>query len=283
MLKDSVFERMTFDQWKRATLPKLIGTTNLGKLLPENLSFFVLLSSVTGVAGHSSQANYAAGNTFQDAFARHRVVNGQAAISIDLPAVTGAGVVANDDSARKRIEALGSKSISIQSILNLLDKVIHRRSITPDEAQIIVNLEPWTKLAPEAVMRRDRRFGTLRLRFLRGEAIATGGLETKSLSPSALLTQALGQCNDGKSAAEEIRSAVARAIATRLAAIFSLEADEVDFNQPLAAHGVDSLVAVELRNWLAAAGGVKISIFEILQATSLHQIAALIIARRETK
>lgn len=281
MFKDSVFERMTFDQWKRAMLPKVVGTTNLDKHLPDSLSFFVLLSSVTGVMGHLSQANYSAGNTFQDTFARHRVASGRPAISIDLTAVTGAGIVANDDNARKRIEALGSKSIPIKAILDLLEKAIYRRPVVPEEAQMIVNLDPWTKLAPDAMVRRDRRFGTLRLgssHAAGASANVTGALD---LSPLAMLAQAIGQAN-GQNTAGEIGEAVARAIAMQLAAIFSINADEIDFGQPLTAHGVDSLVAVELRNWLAAAGGVKISIFEILQATSLHDITALVMARKRS-
>jgi len=124
ILDDSVLERMTFDQWERAVLPKVVGTINLEKHLPSPLSFFILLSSLTGVAGHLSQANYSAGNTFQDAFARHRVASGQSAISIDLSAVSGVGYVAaaNNDGAKTRIEALGSRSLPIEEILHLLEK-----------------------------------------------------------------------------------------------------------------------------------------------------------------
>ncbi|KAI1106150.1 hypothetical protein F4804DRAFT_59666 [Jackrogersella minutella] len=278
VLDDSVFESMTFDQWKRATLPKVAGTMNLDKYLPESLAFFVLLSSVTGVAGHLSQANYSAGNTFQDAFARHRAASGQPATSIDLTAVTGAGIVASDEEARKRIEALGSKSIPIQAVLDLVEKAIHRRPAAPEEAQMVVNLERWTQLAPDATVRRDKRFGTLRLgsrRAAGSSGSGAGATETQILSPSAMLAQALSQAGD--------KEAVERALATRLAAIFSIDVGEVDLAQPLAAYGVDSLVAVELRNWLAAAGRVKVSIFEILQAASLHDLAGLVVARSEVK
>lgn len=276
---------MTFDQWKRAVTPKVAATINLDETLPQDMSFFIILSSVTGITGHISQMNYAAGNTFQDAFARHRVASGQVAISIDLPAVTGAGVVSDDEEARKRVEALGSKSIPIQDVLDLLEKMIQRRPSTQDEAQVIVNLEAWTELAPNSVVRCDKRFGTLRLGWQRGmghSAIATA--TDKPLSPSAMLAQSLEQVTSSNNEPIEKKSEpVARALATRLAATFSIDANDIDLSQPLAAHGVDSLVAVELRNWLAAAGGVKISIFEILQATSLYQIAALIIARKESK
>ncbi|KAK1988400.1 type I polyketide synthase [Colletotrichum cereale] len=276
VLDDAVLERMTFEQWKRAVLPKVFGTINLEKQLPRDLSFFVLLSSLTGVAGHLSQANYSAGNTFQNAFARHRVGKGQAAVSIDLSAVSGVGYVADaDDGARTRIEALGSTSIPVEEVLSLLEKAIGRRPAAVEDAQVIVGLQPWGKLAPDATVRRDRRFGTLRLGTRRA-ASATGPSEAQALTPSAMLTQALGRAKKLDTGAEE---AVARAMAARLALLFNVKEDEIGLGLPLATHGVDSLVAVELRNWLAASGRAKVSIFEILHASSLYEMAALVLTR----
>jgi len=137
-------------------------------------------------------------------------------------------------------------------------------------------------MAPDATVRRDQRFGTMRLGLQRAISATDGGdSEKQTLSPSAMLSQALGQANiGGNTGAEE---AVARALAARLAAIFNVNGDEMDLELPLAAHGVDSLVAVELRNWLVAAGRAKVSIFEILHAVSMHEMAALVMSRNELK
>jgi hypothetical protein len=51
---------------------------NLHHCLPRDMDFFILLSSVAGLVGNRGQANYAAGNTFQDALASHRVSLGRA-------------------------------------------------------------------------------------------------------------------------------------------------------------------------------------------------------------
>ncbi|QKX62349.1 uncharacterized protein TRUGW13939_09508, partial [Talaromyces rugulosus] len=283
VLEDSVFESMTFDQWKRAVLPKVAGTTNLDRHLSPNLSFFVLLSSLTGVAGHVSQANYSAGNTFQDAFARHRAAKGQFTISIDLSAVSGVGYIAaaDNDAAKARIDALGSTSIPIESVLTLLDKALSRGEVTPGEAQVVVGLQPWRELADDSIVRRDKRFGTLRSSGQQRNmsALGAGNLETEILSPTAMLVQALGNATKGEDGLAN--GEVARAIAARLATIFNINDETIDLNQALAIHGVDSLVAVELRNWLAATSRAKLSIFEILHASSLHEIASLTLARAE--
>ncbi|KAG5796065.1 hypothetical protein H9Q69_004899 [Fusarium xylarioides] len=54
-----------------ALRPKIVGTINLDKYFASSdLAFFVALSSIVSVIGKSGQSNYAAGNGFQDAFAR---------------------------------------------------------------------------------------------------------------------------------------------------------------------------------------------------------------------
>lgn len=46
-------------------------------------------------------------------------------------------------------------------------------------------------------------------------------------------------------------------------------------------YGVDSLVAVELRNWLGSAAKAKVSIFTILQTPSLAEFASLVASSSE--
>ncbi|KAJ8106568.1 hypothetical protein ONZ43_g7025 [Nemania bipapillata] len=72
VLEDSIFDNMSYTQWCRAIEPKTRGSRNLlANLWPGDKPFFILLSSITGVIGNTAQANYAAGNTFEDALAHH--------------------------------------------------------------------------------------------------------------------------------------------------------------------------------------------------------------------
>jgi len=64
-------ESMTLEDYMVPVKPKIQGTYNLhNAFASENLDFFIMLSSVSGILGRRGQANYAAGHTFQDAFAR---------------------------------------------------------------------------------------------------------------------------------------------------------------------------------------------------------------------
>ncbi|GAB1203214.1 hypothetical protein APSETT445_001841 [Aspergillus pseudonomiae] len=91
VLEDVIFETMTYENWQGATEPKIIGSLNLYEALPRPLNFFIMIASASGIVGNRGQANYAVGNTFQDAFARHLVKNGQRAATIDLSFVTTVG------------------------------------------------------------------------------------------------------------------------------------------------------------------------------------------------
>ncbi|KAL0933411.1 pksn polyketide synthase for alternapyrone biosynthesis [Colletotrichum truncatum] len=88
VLEDAIFENMSYEQWQKSTRPKIQGTMNLHDCMPKDVDFFILLSSITCVIGNAAQSNYAAGNTFEDAFAHYRRAHGQAATAIDVGLVT---------------------------------------------------------------------------------------------------------------------------------------------------------------------------------------------------
>ena len=84
---------MTYEQWTIGIAPKVIGHWNFHNLLPSGLDFFVSMSSISAMIGVPGHANYAAANTYEDAFALWRKSMGEEAISLNLSAVFGVGVM----------------------------------------------------------------------------------------------------------------------------------------------------------------------------------------------
>ncbi|KAM3537331.1 hypothetical protein ARSEF1564_009747 [Beauveria bassiana] len=279
VLDDTVLERMTFEQWENGVRPKIKSSLNLHSHLP-CLKFFVMLSSVAGVAGHTSQANYAAGNSFEDALARHRAVSGLAAVTIDLGAVRSVGYVAEkesegDERLRARVEAIGFGSIDIAQVLRIVEYAIRepiRKS--PVDSQIILGPNQDT-LCRESGMRLDRRFGTLRVVSQRGLIAAPGSSNRAS---AADLSNALSKA----ATIEEATVLLIKAISAKIAEIFNLGLSDIDVALPMSRYGVDSLVAVELRNWLNGGAKAKVTVFEILQSASLNEFSALVATQSET-
>lgn len=99
---------MTYEDWDAGVKSKVHGLWNFHSLLPRGLDFFILLSSASGIFGSGGQANYAAGNTYMDALAHHRVAQGEKAVSLDIGWMAGEGVVAENEALSKSLEALGS-------------------------------------------------------------------------------------------------------------------------------------------------------------------------------
>ncbi|KAK6835426.1 hypothetical protein RU639_002005 [Aspergillus parasiticus] len=73
ILGDKSYEVMTLDEYRTALYGKFHGTWALQHVSMEQqqpLEFFTMLSSISGIGGKKGQSNYAAANTFLDAFAR---------------------------------------------------------------------------------------------------------------------------------------------------------------------------------------------------------------------
>lgn len=279
-LHDTILPRMTYKQWRSSVQPKVAGSLNLHNHLPKDLRFFVMLSSVSGVLGLVSQANYSAGNSFQDALARHRAARGLPAVSIDLPGVSDVGVMteSSDTSMRARVDrAVGSPSVSIGRVLRLVEAAVASpvRADNPNAAQVVAGIVAWDRITEDANPKRDRRFSTMRL----GNPIETGEDGARSKSRNSNPDEVLKYELVGASSSDEALTVVLGALISKLAALFNLVAADIDTGSGLSALGVDSLLAVEIRNWLSSVIQAKTTVFEILQTGTMRDFAKLVVER----
>ncbi|KAK3315921.1 type I polyketide synthase [Apodospora peruviana] len=284
VLDDTVLERMRYEQWVHGVRPKIGSSVNLDKHLPK-LDFFIMLSSLLGVLGHTSQSNYAAGNAFQDALARHRTRNGQPGVTLDLGVVRSVGYVASreetgDDHIRTRFEKLKLHSMDVPQIVRLVEEAIRDplRQSSPANSQVIIGLTEQTPEMWEAAMVRDRRLGTLQLASRRSQGRAGGPGTGGDSDVTAALVRMLSHPDTSLGDAAAL---LVEALANKLADIFNIPVAEIDTGLPLSRYGVDSLVAVELRNWLSSAIRAKVSVFEILQSPSLVEFGSLLVVKSE--
>ena len=143
-LQDSIFEKMTHEDFILSTKPKVTGSWNLHTLLPKSLDFFVLLSSICGVFGAPSQVNYATGNTYKDGIAHYRIAKGEKAASIDLGMMTAEGVLAENQGILSLLKRSGFfMEITQPELFALLDHYCNPELPlqSPTQCQAIVGIE----------------------------------------------------------------------------------------------------------------------------------------------
>ena len=80
----SPFADLSFDDYIAATPCKIEGSMNLHNLLPDDMNFFLMLSSASSIIGLPTQTSYCAGCAYQDGLAHWRVSRGQKATAINL-------------------------------------------------------------------------------------------------------------------------------------------------------------------------------------------------------
>lgn len=263
---------MALDDHNAALAPKVQGSWNLHQYFSsqDDLDFYIMLSSLIGVVGFASQSNYSAGGAFQDALARHRVEKGLPCVSIDLGIVKSVGYLAEDE-ASKTIDALhrhGFSSLSEDDILSAIGSAIN----TPYAGALALGLNtgPTNHNEPSA-LDRDLRFASLAY-----QAPAQNGSKTVSIANG---TNDLASQLASSTTLAEATAHVIDAVARKLTDIFMLAEGEVAPGRSLAECGVDSLVAVELRNMLAMKAGAEMSIFEIMQCASVGELGGRVAVR----
>jgi NADP-dependent 3-hydroxy acid dehydrogenase YdfG/acyl carrier protein len=237
VLDDGVLTQQTWERFERVLAPKVSGAWTLHELTEDlPLDFFVLFSSVASLLGAPGQANYAAANAFEDALAHHRRLLGKPAVSINWGAWSEG--LAVREGLETRQSELGLIAMSPEKGLALLDSIL-----VENPTQIGAGFFDWNKFLrryPKNSV--PRRFANL------GQSEGEQDV-AKSGEPELLVRL--------NAAPESDRMTVLREFIQELAVrILGFNPGRrMNVEQPLNELGLDSLMAVEFRNALAAAVG----------------------------
>ncbi|KAI1418633.1 ketoacyl-synt-domain-containing protein [Hypoxylon sp. FL1857] len=271
MLHDGLMEDMTHDSYVSAIRAKVKGTWNIHNALESinaRLDYFVLLSSAAGIVGSRGQAAYAAANTFLDGFASCRAAQGLPGVSLDLTAVTGAGYIAHNAAREEEIiKNFGGQSISEAEVLGLLAVATSGRC----GAQCLTGL----KLVPSSTGTLPYYAEDPRFAHLKAVAVASIRAAGNGLAP------VVSYRNTFRAAAskDEARQVAVQGVLQKLSEVLSVVLDDVDAQRSIASYGLDSLTAIEVRNWITRELGATLEILELLTSANVTDLADLIVSR----
>ncbi|KAK8037938.1 type I iterative polyketide synthase [Apiospora phragmitis] len=141
---DSLFYKMSYQDWIVSTRPKVQGAANLQVVLSGmELDFFLVTSSVSGILGTPGQPSYAAANAYLDALAHHRRVKGERGCSAILPMILGVGVVSENTELEESLKRKGMYGIDEEFLLRSVELAVHEQQTNATcGSQVVIGLNP---------------------------------------------------------------------------------------------------------------------------------------------
>ncbi|MFE4619547.1 SDR family NAD(P)-dependent oxidoreductase [Streptomyces sp. NPDC056747] len=245
---DTTVEALTSERLDAVLRPKVDAVWNLHELTREmELDAFVVYSSLAGLLGTAGQANYAAGNTFLDALMQHRRAAGLAGVSLawGLWAESSALSGHLGEADLRRLARSGLLALESKDAMELFDTAI---SAGATDAVLAV-----TRLDTAALQTREEAPPVM-LRGLVRPAPRRAAASAGSTGGSSALAERLAgleRAEREQALLELVRGVVAGVLG-------HADPGAVEAERAFQELGFDSLTAVELRNRLNTATGLRL-------------------------
>ncbi|MEU9857946.1 SDR family NAD(P)-dependent oxidoreductase [Streptomyces sp. NPDC047974] len=247
IVEDGVFSALTHRQLDAVLLPKVDAAWNLHELTRElDLTAFVLYSSVAGLLGTAGQANYASGNTFLDALAAHRRAQGLPGLSLAWGLWAESSELSGSltDADIKRLARSGLLPLRTAEAMELFDAA-------PATGEAVLGV---TRLDTAALRSADTEPPVLLRGLVRRAPKRAAAATTGDQAGGATLAERLAALSPGQQEA-----ALVDLVRAQVAGVLGhADPSAIDADRAFQELGFDSLTAVELRNRLNTATGLRL-------------------------
>ncbi|WP_335984362.1 SDR family NAD(P)-dependent oxidoreductase, partial [Streptomyces sp. CA2R106] len=250
VLDDGVLDRLDASRLETVLRVKAQGAALLDELTADrDLDAFVLFSSIASTLGAPGQGNYAAANAYLDALAEHRRSRGLAALTVAWGAWAGGGMAESSSTVEARVKRGPMPAMDPRLAARALGEALQGR----DAAVTVMDVD-WAQLASGSAAAETLTRPVMRDLPEVRRLTAAGELTAAAARPQGALAQrlaGLGRPEQERLLTEVVRGEVATVLQYASAAA-------VEERRAFKDLGFDSLTAVELRNRLNAATGLRL-------------------------
>ncbi|MEU1345140.1 type I polyketide synthase, partial [Streptomyces sp. NPDC005827] len=269
---DALLTSLTLPQLQRSLRVKARAAHHLDELTRDlPLEAFVLFSSFAGVTADAGQGGYAPGNAYLDALALRRRALGLPALSVGWGHWAGGSGLEGGEVIANRLHRFAMESMDPRRAVRALE-----RAVGSDSGHLVVADVDFTRLdADPAGVRATRLFLELP-----GYREATGPAAGEAADGTGPAETGSGFRDRVTAAAPGERTAVVRDLVLRqLAAVLGhADPDEISPTRLFRELGIDSLTAVEFRNRLGAATGLRLPVGVVFDHPTPEALAAHVAA-----
>jgi acyl transferase domain-containing protein/NADPH:quinone reductase-like Zn-dependent oxidoreductase/acyl carrier protein len=250
ILDDGLLLHQDWSRFEGVIAPKLMGSLNLIEQTT-GLDFLLLYSSVASLMGSRGQSNYATANGLMDGVARYAREQGVPATSIQWGAWETAGMAANlGEAGARRRAALGLGTLKPGQTAALLQEALRR----PAANLGVLVVRDWAKVA---------------------KALSPRAQPVKALAPSVpIVAEAVPRREPAPESPADVQAIIDRDLREILG---YGDNDALDTTQTLLELGLDSMMAVDLRNRLNDQLDINLPMVVIMQGPTIAELEAAVL------
>ncbi len=265
VLDDSILLQLNRERFLGVMPPKVDGAWNLHRLtLDAPLDYFVLFSSAASLIGSPGQGNYAAASAFMDMLAHYRRQQGYPALCINWGRWDEVGQAMKENRA-ERLDARGFASMKPKEGLAILESLLHQSP--PQVGAMSFNLPKWSQFYPN--LTRSSLFA-----HLSEESAAKEEDGTRSCLTGEMLASLDGELRLQK---------LTQYLSDQVARVLGHSSLKLDAHQQLNRLGIDSLMAVELKNRIRSDLNVALAVTTFLQGITFEQLITQIMEQTASR